>query len=111
MADQQPLPPTVQGLTEAEYQAWRHHPVSKLLLSYLKDKRAAVGDAVSQAWISTGEPPDKTLRGQIIEMEEIENLPFAAFIAMYGDDAANKKEDEAPAEAEKPAEPTSETGY
>ena len=40
-------PPQIKGLSQAELARWRHHPVSVVLLNYLRDYHLALRD---QAW-------------------------------------------------------------
>lgn len=72
-------------ISKADFQLWRHHPVSKVFLKYLADKRAFVERAAIDQWVagSLSLVADQTIRGQIIELYEIENLPFEAIDNFY----------------------------
>lgn len=75
----------VDGITKSDFQGWRHHPVSKLFLKFLDDKRKFLGDHVFDLWISgslTLQAED-TMRGQIIELFELKNMEFDAIANFY----------------------------
>ena len=77
--------PAVRGITPHEFSAWRHHAVTKLFLQYLRDKRAFIERAVLDRWISGALTlqADQTIRGQIIELAELSDLPFEALQEFY----------------------------
>jgi len=76
---------TVKGISKADYQSWRHNPVSQVMLRFLADKRAYLERSAIDQWISGGLSlqADQTIRGQIIELFEIENMPFDALVDFY----------------------------
>ena len=78
------------GIEEAEYKAWRHHPVTRLVLQYLEDYRAALVKEAVGRWES-GKlvlTDEHELRGRILVVREIGELPFSAIEEFYrtGDD-------------------------
>lgn len=89
----------VHGITKADFQSWRHNPVSKVVLRYLTDKRAFVERSALDQWIagSMSMMADQTIRGQIIELLEIEQLPFEAIFNFYSqeDNATETDQDSA----------------
>lgn len=83
---------TIFGISKEDYQAWRHHEVSKVLLRFLSDKQAYLKDAALQSWIDGSKSfadCNQTVRGQIIELSEMIELPFEALVEFY-----RKEEDE-----------------
>jgi len=82
----------VNGIAKSDYQSWRHHPVSRVILRYLKDKREFIERAALDQWIggSIELAESKAMRGQIIELFELENMQFEALEAFY---AVEKEED------------------
>lgn len=97
MTDQPAKEPRVHGITESDFQSWRHNPVSKVVLQYLSDKRAFVERSVIDQWIagSMSLMADQSLRGQIIELIEMHQLPFEAIFNFYSkeDDGTEANQD------------------
>lgn len=89
MTDQQ-----VSGIAEQDYQTWRHHPVTKVFIEYLRDYRADLIEAAAAQWldgnlqIATADE----LRGRALAIGDIAELPFAAMIAFY--QAINQKRED-----------------
>lgn len=52
-ADNRPAPaePMRQGIVLAEFNRWKHHPVTALFRRYLSDKAADTRDGVIDAWL------------------------------------------------------------
>lgn len=74
----------VRGISEQEYQLWRHHPVTELFRRYLSDQRAHLLAVAQQQWLDNAEIVDaQTLRGQILTLGDIADLPFASLYAAY----------------------------
>lgn len=75
----------MKDISESDFQIWKHHPVSKIFLRYLADKRAYLERAALDAWIagSLSLQMDQTIRGQIIELFELEHISFEAIEAFY----------------------------
>lgn len=84
----------VDGIAEQDYQTWRHHPVTKVYIEYLRDYRADLIEAAANQWldgnlqIATADE----LRGRALAIGDMAELPFAAMIAFY--DNINKREDQ-----------------
>lgn len=77
----------VQGITQADFDSWKHHPVSKVILRFYRDKKDIMEQAAIQQWIAgVMTLGDQALRGQIIELDELSNMPFEALIEFYGED-------------------------
>lgn len=75
----------VKGINKADFQSWRHNPVSKVFLRYLADKRSFLEQSILDQWMSGSLTlmSEQTVRGQIIELFEIEALPFEALSSFY----------------------------
>ena len=80
------------GISKEDYQGWKHDQVSKVVLKFLADKQGYLKQAALESWVagskSFAECSD-TVRGQIIELDEMINLPFEAMVEFY-----RKEEDE-----------------
>lgn len=46
-----PPEPVVQGITAVDFARWRHEPVSKMFLQYLRDRRADFIAGVTDSWL------------------------------------------------------------
>lgn len=88
MADDQEAAPQVRGITKADVQSWKHHPVSRFVLGYYEDKRAFIERAAIDQWISgkLSLQGDQTLRGQIIELIEAAEISFEGLQAFYSEE-------------------------
>lgn len=81
-------PPSIKGVVEADYQGWRHHPVSKVVLQYLKDYHLAMKE---EAWhyllgARSGKLDPEHLgeiSGRAKAAWELADLPFEALVAFY----------------------------
>jgi hypothetical protein len=74
------------GISKEDYQAWKHHEVSKIVLKFLADKQEYLKQAALDSWVSGSQSfadCNQTVRGQIIELNEIIELPFEAMQAFY----------------------------
>lgn len=69
-------------LKREQYQEWRHHPVSKIFFQFLRDKQAHFKATAVEAWVD-GQAFSDVVRGQIVEMNEITELPFEAIDEFY----------------------------
>jgi len=83
--------PEVRGISAQEFAAWRHHPVTKVFRLYLEDKRAFFERTALNQWVN-GDltlygDEGRTIRGQIIELIELADLPFEALVAFYQETA------------------------
>lgn len=79
------------GITESDYQSWRHHPVTKLLLQYIGDFRAAlIADAMGQ-WESGALvlATEQEARARIVILRELGELPWSAIESFYEEGSKN----------------------
>lgn len=76
----------VAEISHLEWQAWRHHPVSQVLLRYLEDYRAALERDFLAAWLqgSTNAAAEGERRGRILACMDIEQLTVASVKGFYG---------------------------
>lgn len=86
-----PDAPNVKGITKADYQTWKHHPVSELFFGFLVDKRAFFERSALDRWIAGNLSlvEDQTIRGQIVEMVEAEQLAFEDIHSFYKPEEEN----------------------
>jgi uncharacterized phage-associated protein len=73
------------GIREPDFQAWRHHPVSKLLFRYLNDFRDVAIQAHLEKWENgTDDAATENMRrGFVNALREIAELQFGAVEAFY----------------------------
>lgn len=69
-------------ITKEQYNLWKHDPVSKVFFSFLKDKRTFLIERASEMWVDGAEVPP-AIRGQVIELGEVVELPFEAIEEFY----------------------------
>ncbi len=94
---QKPQPtPEVRGLTEADYQRWRHNPATKWFLQYLRDYRADLLQAANDQWLASNLELStaEEMKGRINCLEELVTLPFSAIAQFYDDVVARAKSQE-----------------
>jgi hypothetical protein len=92
-----PAPAALQGITEQDYLLWRHHPVTRLLLSYLRDYRADLVLAAQERWLA-GElalATEHEMKGRVNSLAELADLPFAAIATFYRQLAQAEEEQDA----------------
>jgi hypothetical protein len=69
-------------VTKEQFNLWKHDPVSRVFLAFLKDKREFLINRVSEMWVDGAEVPP-AIRGQVIELGEIAELQFEAIESFY----------------------------
>lgn len=77
--------PNIDGITERDYLAWRHDPVTKVFLKYLRDYGAAVKGRVVAQW-ETGAlhlMTEQEARGRYLVTKEISELKFDSMLTLY----------------------------
>jgi hypothetical protein len=77
--------PTVNGIGEAEYQAWRNHPATLMFRRYLRDFRQSLGMAAMQRWeagalLLSSEHEIRAKREVLAEMADV---PFESIAEFY----------------------------
>lgn len=73
-------------ITKEQFGLWKHEPITKWFLNYLINKRAFLKSVALENWLAGScsfANVDQTVRGQIIELEEICDLPFEAIEEFY----------------------------
>ena len=71
-------------VTKEQYGLWKHEPVSQWFFNYLINKRSFLKSASLEMWLADPKSLSETVRGQIIELEEIcDDQLFAAIEAFY----------------------------
>lgn len=79
-------------IPKEQYQEWRHHPVSKVVLQFLRDKQEYLKAAALDHWVNGSQSfasINEVVRGQIVELGEIADLQFEAIEAFYQEKEAN----------------------
>lgn len=80
--------PVFRGVSRAQFRGWlHHHPVGKLYLAYLRDYRDKQEKQFLELVVRgvTDGKPEKLgeLRGRMLAVHEISELPFEAIIDFY----------------------------
>jgi hypothetical protein len=75
----------LEGIAEADFQSWKHHPVSKVYLQFLTDYRAMLLRDLLGRW-EAGEltiETEKEIRGRTITLAELVELQFPSIQKFY----------------------------
>lgn len=81
------------GISKEDYQGWKHDQVSKVVLKFLADKQEYLKQAALASWVDGSQSfadCNQTIRGQIIELQEIIELPFEAMCEFYRKEEDNE---------------------
>jgi hypothetical protein len=70
-------------ISKEQFNLWKHEPVTKWFFEFLKAKQEFMKSAALEQWVG-GSPWPETVRGQIIELDEIANIEQSAILAFYG---------------------------
>jgi hypothetical protein len=70
-------------VTKEQFNLWKHDPVSKWFFNYLVNKRAFLKSAAIDIWMADPKNLSETVRGQVIELEEICDLSHEMIEAFY----------------------------
>lgn len=73
-------------LQAVEFQAWRHHPVSKVVLQYIEDYNDAVYRTAFDAFVGgslTG-LMESEMRGRFLAWRDVSELRFESLLEFYG---------------------------
>jgi len=94
--EKSPPQPSLFGIKEADFLAWRHHPVTKVFVSYLTDYRAALQRDHIDRWEGGRLDPDteSEAKGRCNTLQELATLQFGAMLQFYGDIEEGKKDEE-----------------
>ena len=83
-ADRPPHEQLLTGLTDQDYQQWRHHPLTAAYLLYLGDQidafRTAAADLLESGALS---PQGEVIRGRILTLRDLQNLSLDAIQNFY----------------------------
>ena len=79
------------GLTEADFQSWKHHPVTKLVFRrYLKDRARRASEHQVEILANAAKMPEPfecgIFNGHINTVHELADLEFAHIVAFYPPD-------------------------
>jgi hypothetical protein len=80
------------GLTEADFNVWKHNPVSKVYLKYLGDYRAMLLQDLLARWEAGAITLDteKEIRGRTMTLAELVELQFASIEKFYQTEEENE---------------------
>lgn len=78
-------PPHVFGITEADFQSWKHNPVTKMFRQYLADFAEALERGHNMRW-RAGQLKDSVeyeAAGRVATLEEMAALEFSHIATFY----------------------------
>jgi hypothetical protein len=80
----------IEGITEADFQVWKHHPVSKVYLQYLADYRSMLLRELLERWEAGALTleTEKEIRGRTLTLADLVELRFASIQKFYEEDNA-----------------------
>lgn len=94
-------PIDIEGVTERDFENWRHNPVTKMFMKYLTDYRGALTAQVISQWEAGALQlnDEKEGRGRHLTLKEIISLRFNHIANFYGvdqeeEDGSQKDSDE-----------------
>lgn len=73
------------GISESDYQLWRHHPVSKVFLQYIQDYRDTLKREAVDRWESGALKlvDEQEMRGRVLVCSEMADLSFESIRSFY----------------------------
>lgn len=83
---------TVRGISAEDFAAWKYHPVTKLVRSYLSDYADALAKTALEEFLGGGsfsEPRQLELRGRLLVAKEAAELEFDAVAMFYQEEPEN----------------------
>ena len=75
--------PEVQGIQQADFQNWKHHPVTRVFHQYLKDYHDMLKDRAWDVVFSDPKADLGELVGRAKTLIEMVDLPFEAMFMFY----------------------------
>lgn len=82
-------------ITKEQFGLWKHEPVTRWFFDYLLNKHAFLRSTALEQWVAGSQSfadINQAVRGQIIELEEICNLPWEAIEEFYKERDINEAE-------------------
>lgn len=90
--------PEVHGIRLEDFQQWRHHPVSKVVLQFLRDYRESMHRELLERWTagSLVLADESEMRGRSATLQEFAELQFESMLNFYkeGENAATTAQDD-----------------
>lgn len=87
----------VNGIRLEDFQQWRHHPVSKVVLQFLRDYREAMHRELLERWTANSLTlaDEHEMRGRSNTLQEFAEIQFESMLNFYkeGENAATTTED------------------
>ena len=91
-------PPEIQALLadlqDPDYQQWRRHPVSLVVLHFLADQSASLQAVTLHSWIqgALSLQNEQVIRGRVLALNDVLGLEWAAIQRFYADRMAQTGE-------------------
>lgn len=77
----------LEGISETNFQQWRHHPVTRLYMHYLRDYERQLAEAQIGKLRSSSSSPDQftlgTFTGAINAVNEMADPKYESIVAFY----------------------------
>ena len=83
---QEMVPQELEELTAEQWALWRHHPVSALVLAFLRDRAGTLEREMLGRW-KAGQcrlSDEMEARGRVMELQEVADLSLDAMRTFYG---------------------------
>lgn len=80
------------GISEGDFNNWRHHPVSKVYLKYLADYRAMLIRELLMRWEAGAliVETEKEIRGRVMTLADLVDLRFESIQKFYAEEESNE---------------------
>lgn len=77
---------SIKGITEADYNGWKHHPVTKMFREYLLHFAGSLEEGHLLRWKSGAMEQGKEDEcvGRVLTLNELAELEFASIVDFYG---------------------------
>lgn len=82
------------GITPEGFAFWRHHPVSKVVLQFMRDRAAMLEQEMLLRWRNKASHlgEENEALGRVVELEELAELSFDNLVAFYQPDQKSEQE-------------------
>lgn len=77
-------------ISKEQYGEWRNHPTTLFFRQFLKDRRNSLIRRCNESWLNGAElfaKEQETARGRILELFEVEDVPFEVIETFYQEES------------------------
>jgi hypothetical protein len=89
-------PVSVLGITEADYNSWKHNPVTKMFHQYLRHFAGSLEEGHLLRWKNGAMEQGKEDEcvGRVLTLNEMAELEFASIVDFYNSETEQQEQDE-----------------